>query len=445
MSEKSSHDIPVKHKDSLIIKDAKKCMYCGKCLDICMKNINIVTRYLQSSSVGNYVCVNCGKCITVCPKGALSSRSYVNDIKKNIVDTNKTVIFSISPAVQAGLREAFRLGPDLLTEGQIIDALRQLGGDYVFDTGFSADISIIEAGTELLMRLYRQKSLPVFTSSCPAWVKYMEREYPEKAYHLSSVKSPISIQGATIKTYVADQLNLESESIVNVIVAPCIAKKEEIFREELCDVGVLAGSSIVRDNDYVVTTQELVEWIKSEDISFRALDANADYDSYLGKGSGAAVITENSGGVTEAVLRMLYCVLTGEAGPSDLLNYQPVRGFSQVKAAEVVIKEIPLKVAVVCGLDAVDQLMNEEYYKTFDFIEVMTCPGGCVGGAGQSNNIVTLAPWKLRKKRMETLCQMDEIMEIHNALNNEEIAKIYKAFYGFPFSALSRQLLHIFR
>ncbi|MEG0310680.1 MAG: [Fe-Fe] hydrogenase large subunit C-terminal domain-containing protein [Eubacterium sp.] len=445
MSEKASRFIPMERKSSLIIRDVEKCVHCGSCLDICMKNKESVTRYVQSDSTWNDSCVNCGQCIATCSEGALSSRSYIDEVKKHIADTKKTVIFSISPAVQAGLREAFKLDADILCEGQIIDALRHLGGDYVFDTGFSTDLSIIEEGTAFLMRLYEQKSLPVFTSRCPAFVKHMEREYPEKMVYLSSVKSPISIQGATIKTYVAEQLDLDSASIVNVIVTPCIAKKEEILRAELCDAGVFAGSNNIMDNDYVITTQELAEWIKSEKFDFKCLNTKAVYDNGMGRGSGAAVISENSGGVTEAVLRMLYRVLTGEAEPEDLLAYKSLRGFSQVKGAEVVIKELTLKVAVVYGLDAVNRLISGGYYKTFDFIEVMTCPGGCIGGAGQVNSNIKPDMKTLRKARMDTLYQRDEEMVLHNALDNDEIYTIYNNFYGFPLSALARQLLHTVR
>lgn len=442
MSEKSLDCVPVKQDSLSLVKDTEKCVHCGNCLDACMENLDIVRRYIKAGAVGPYPCVGCGQCIAACPEGALGSQSYVGAVRKAIADFNKVVVFSVAPAVRVGLGEAFRLKSGALVEGQIIDALRKLGADYVFDVTFSADLTIIEEGTAFLTRLAGQEDLPVFTSCCPAWVKHMETEYPEKARHLSTAKSPIAMQGATIKSYFAEEKKLNSADIVTVTVAPCTAKKEEIARRELCDASILAGSSLQRDNDYVITTQELAEWMRAEGLDFERLNAAAVYNSFLGRGSGAAVIFGNTGGVMEAVLRMLYRVLTGEPDPLDLLTYEPVRGFSQVKGARLEIGGIPVNVAVVYGLDAADRLIDGGYYRAFDFIEVMTCPGGCISGAGQPRGRIVPVTDGLREARTDALYQADAALPLHNALDNPEIARAYHCFFGQPLSAMARQLLH---
>ncbi|SDY23305.1 [FeFe] hydrogenase, group A [Eubacterium barkeri] len=442
MAERTLRCIPVDPGHPTIVKDEDKCVGCGNCLDMCMENVGVVTRYLREGAVGPYPCVGCGQCTTVCPEGALTVRSHVDAVKQAIADPDAIVVFSTSPAVRVGLGDAFGQKPGAFVEGQLVDALRQLGGDYVLDVTFAADLTVMEEGTEFLKRVVEGENLPQFTSCCPAWVRHAENHYPGILPLISTAKSPISMQGATIKTYFAEQMDISAERIVSVAVAPCAAKKAEINRPELRDAGEYLGDGILRDNDYVITTQELAQWMKAEEITFAALNPYVTYDRLLGRGSGGAVIFGNTGGVMEAALRMAYTALTGERAPEELLDYAPVRGLSQVKGAEVAIAGTVIRVAVVHGLDAADRMIEGGYYKAFHFIEVMTCPGGCISGAGQPNAMVIPVPESLRKARIASLYQNDGDVAMRYAMDNPEITKIYNAFYGKPLSAMAKQLLH---
>lgn len=324
----------------------------------------------------------------------------------------------------------------------MVSAIRKLGADYVFDVAFSADLTIMEEGTEFLGRLLSARGpLPQFTSCCPAWVKYVETFYPERIGNLSSAKSPISMQGAVIKTYFAREKGIDPEKIVNVAVAPCSAKKFEIMRKELGSAGCFMGMPQIRDNDYVLTTSELAEWIASEHIDFEQLEPSA-FDPVLGEGSGAGVIFGNTGGVMEAALRMTYSTVTGKEPEDLLMEYEPVRGLEQIKETSVTVGEHTVRAAVVYGTRAAGELISSGKIDTYDFVEVMTCPGGCISGAGQPDNGVVPVPDHVRAARIRSLYEADRQRDVRNSMDNKELQRLYEKFLGSPVSGKAEILLH---
>lgn len=328
-------------------------------------------------------------------------------------------------------------------EGKMVALLRKLGAKYVLDTNFSADLTILEEGTELIRRLTKQtKPLPQFTSCCPAWVKYLEIYHPDMRDNLSTAKSPIGMQGPTVKTYFAKKMNLDPTKIVNVAVTPCTAKKYEIRREEMCDAGKYLGIEGMRDMDYVITTRELAKWAKEENIDFASLE-DSSFDPLMGEASGAGVIFGNSGGVMEAALRTAYEIMTGQNAPADLLNYTPVRGLDDVKEASVEINGMTVNIAVIFGTknasEFIEKMKNGD--KQYHFIEVMTCPGGCIGGGGQPKDTKYQGDI-LRAKRIAGLYNRDQSMTLRKSHENPEIKQLYAEFYQEPMSDLAEEMLH---
>lgn len=323
----------------------------------------------------------------------------------------------------------------------MVAALKALGADYVFDVTFSADLTIIEEGCELIKRILTGSApLPQFTSCCPAWVKFTETYYPELIPHLSTAKSPIGMQGATIKTYFAARQGISPRSIVTVNVTPCTAKKAEIRRPELKDAGELLGEPSMRDNDYVITTKELAQWMHQENLNFDSLP-ELQFDSVLGKGSGAGVIFGNTGGVMEAALRMAYQSLTGNPPPEKLLQFQPVRGLKGVKEASAEIGDMTVKVAVIYGTANAARFLEGDI-SGYHFVEVMTCPGGCISGAGQPQMHTIPVTNDIRLNRIRSMYAEDARMALRNSVDNPEIQQVYREFYKAPLGELSERLLH---
>ena len=299
----------------------------------------------------------------------------------------------------------------------------------------------MEEGSELLSRILKGTGpLPQFTSCCPAWVKYMENFHPDKTKYLSSAKSPIGMQGAVIKTYFAHKKHIDPEKIISVAVTPCTAKKAEIAREELCDAGKLLNIEEMRDNDYVITTKELVQWCQEEGLDLDKI-IPSKFDSVLGEGTGAGMIFGNTGGVMEAALRTVYRVLEGKEAPADFYQLRSVRGLNNRKEAEVTIAGKKLRVCILYGTAAAEKFLAEDM-NGYHFVEVMTCPGGCISGAGQPDCGSVPVSDVVRKKRIQSLYQADEQAERRNSMDNPEIGTIYHEFFKEPLSILSEKLLH---
>ncbi len=342
--------VPIEPDNPSICRDEAKCIKCGQCKKVCTESIGVAGRYDLSLTGDNAICIHCGQCANVCPAGSITERYEYERVRKAAANPDRIVIFSTSPSVRAALGEEFGMADGSFVQGKMVALLRKLGADYVLDTNFAADMTIMEEAGELVERLTKGTApLPQFTSCCPAWVKYVETYYPEMRDNVSSAKSPIGMQGPTIKTYFAKKMGIDPKRIVNVALTPCTAKKFEIRREEMNAAGRYLGIEGMRDMDYCITTRELAKWAREEGIDFAGL-ADEDYDDLMGEGSGAGVIFGNTGGVMEAAVRTAYHMVTGEEAPPLLYELQSVRGLDGVKEAFVYINDdVILKLAVVYG------------------------------------------------------------------------------------------------
>jgi len=400
------------HQAKVLIRDdnpaimfcEELCIECGACRHSCETDTS-------ANSNRPPVCVHCGQCTIVCPSAAITERYDYVTVKKAISDSDKIVIFNIAPAVKVSLGEEFGMPAGNLSEGKIVAALRALDANYVLDVCFSADLTVLEEAAELTERLKAgTSSLPLFTSCCSSWVQYVKDFFPEMLPLVSKAKSPIATQGNVVKTYFAKKHNIDPAKIVNVAVAPCTAKKHEINQ--------------VNGTDYVITARELAKWIKEESVNWDGLQIS-DYDSLMGIASGAGVIFGNTGGVTEAVARTMYYQMTGEAPGEDYLNFQAVRGMSGIKTATVDVAGKTINMAVIHGLDnakeVVDNIIGGK--NPYDFIEVMACRGGCVGGGGQPRTAVPTDD-NLRKSRVATLYKKDSDNELRTSYQNPEVKEM---------------------
>lgn len=434
--------IPIEADNPAIIRNNDLCIKCGQCLQVCKNEIAIGRLYDLTSTNDMAICIHCGQCANICPVNAITERKEFDFVRKEIQDPDKIVIFSTSPSVRVGLGEEFNLPAGSFVEGKMVTALRLLGADFVLDTNFSADLTIMEEASELVERITKKnKPLPQFTSCCPAWVKFAETFYPQILPHISSAKSPIGMQGPTIKTFFAQLNHLDSKKIVNVAVTPCTAKKFEIRRSEMIASANYLNEPELHDMDYVITTRELAQWLREEGIDFNAL-MDSDYDEFMGIASGSGVIFGNTGGVMEAAARTAYYLITGENPPSDFMTLQSVRGMDGIREATVTIDHIPLKLAIVHGTENVRQLIEawQAGEKQYDFVEVMTCRGGCIGGGGQPKaNPITD---EIRNARIKSLYHKDHHMTLRFSHENPEIKKTYTGFYHAPLSELAEKLLH---
>lgn len=397
-----------------------KCIKCGNCKTVCTDYIGVCGTYDLKATGDKPICINCGQCANVCPADSITEKIEAYQVMAEIRDKDKIVIFSTSPSVRIALGEEFGMPDGSFVEGKMVALLRRLGADYVLDTNFAADMTIVEEASELLQRITEgDKPLP----------------------HISSAKSPIGMQGPTIKTYFAKKMGIDPRKIVNVAVTPCTAKKFEIRRGEMNAAGRYLGIEDMRDMDYVITTRELAMLAKDEGIDFAALEDSA-YDDLMGQASGAGVIFGNTGGVMEAAIRTAYCYATGKDAPQALYDLQPVRGMDGIREAEVDIEGTKVKVAVVYGTANARKLIEKikageaEYH----FVEVMACPGGCIGG-GQPKDKEYKGD-ALRAARIEGLYKRDSSMKLRLSHENPEIKALYADFYGKPLSELAEQMLH---
>ena len=439
--EKIDRRVPIDEHNCAVQFDVTKCKNCTLCRRACADTQTVLDYYSLSSTGDMPICVHCGQCSSACPFGAIVEVNDVDKVKAALKDPEKIVIFQTAPAVRVGLGEAFGMDPGTFVEGKMVAALRTLGADYVFDTDFGADLTIMEEATELLHRLQSEEiPIPQFTSCCPAWVEFAETFYPDLLQHLSSTKSPISILSPVIKTYFAQQKNIDPKKIVNVCVTPCTAKKAEIRRPELSAAGLFWDEPEIRDTDYCITTRELAKWIKDAQIDFNSLK-DSDYDPIFGQSSGGGTIFGNSGGVMEAALRTLVYLKTGKPADEEFLHFEEVRGLEGVKEADLTLDNDIIRVVAISGLANARRfinLMEEKHsWKKYAFIEVMACPGGCIGGGGQPR---TKLPQEIPAKRARI--GLDALNQIRASWENPEIQTLYTKFLGEPLSDLSESLLH---
>ena len=427
-------EVPISKNNDALTKIDKKCIQCGYCKKVCTNDIT-VARMFEIKEDREPICINCGQCANICPTEAIREKFDYLKVKKILKNkSGKTVVFSIAPAVRIALGEEFGFDIGENVDGKIVTALKKLGGDYIFDITFGADLTIMEEAMELVNRIKENKNLPQFTSCCPAWVKYCEIFYPKLIPNLSTCKSPISMQSTIIKTYFAQKKNIDQSDIIHIVIAPCTAKKSEINRKEL--------SITKKDTDYVLTTRELANMLKEESVDLKKLK-KSKFDSPLGVGSGAGLIFGNTGGVLEASLRTAYYFLTGDNLKLEDLVFSDLRGMSGIKKTSVTIEGREIKVAVANGMKSakqlIEKLLNNEVY--YDFIEVMNCIGGCVAGGGQPK-ITMLNMQNTKKQRMQGIYDIDDTMTLRLCHENPEIKAIYKDYLEEPNSKKAEELLH---
>jgi iron-only hydrogenase group A len=433
--------VPIEADNPSIVRNESLCVKCGQCRNVCTSPIGVLGTYALEQTGDRAICIHCGQCANVCPVDSITEVYEYPEVKAAVEDKDKIVIVSTSPSVRVALGEEFGLPKGAFVQGKMVALLRALGVDYVLDTNFAADLTIVEEASELLARITgaTDKPLPQFTSCCPAWVKFAETYYPELLPHISTSKSPIGMQGPTIKTYFAQKMGIDPRKIVNVALTPCTAKKFEIRREEMNAAGQKLDIPELRDMDNVITTRELALWAKEAGIDFVSLE-DSDFDKLMGEASGAGVIFGNTGGVMEAALRTAYAYLTGEQPPKEMLKLEPVRGYDGLREASVELAGRVINVAVVHGTENVRKLIAAGIEK-YHFIEVMTCPGGCIGGGGQPKDFAYDAD-AARKARIEGLYERDAEMELHLSHENKEIQQLYQEFYDAPLSELAESMLH---
>ena len=438
--------VAVNEGNPALARDEALCIKCSMCATTCRDYVGVNGHYDLRATGDRAICVHCGQCINVCPTGSLYSPTEFDAVQAAIDDPDTIVVMSTSPSVRVGIAEAFGYPASSFAQGKMIGLLRALGADYVLDTNFAADLTIMEEGSELIERVVKgDKPLPQFTSCCPAWVKYCETFHPEMLDHISSAKSPIGMQGPTVKTYFAEKNGLDPKKIMHVVITPCTAKKFEIRREEMCAAAKHLGIEGMRDTDHVITTHDLALWAKERGIKYEDVEEGV-YDPLMGEGSGAGVIFGNTGGVMEAALRTAYEFITHEKSPDLLFDLKPVRGLEDVKEASLDVGGTTLNIAVIYGTAAASRFieaMKKPGAKQYHFVEVMACPGGCISGGGQPK----LTPGQekeIRQKRIDALYKRDDSMDRVHRLSheNKEIQALYAEFYGKPLSDLAEAMLH---
>ncbi len=460
-----------------LTRDTAKCIACRRCVTVCNKTQGVAALWPQNrgfktvigpafcQNLDEVVCVQCGQCGAVCPVGAITEKDHIAAVWEALDDPKKHVVVQTAPAIRAALGECFGYPPGTRVTGKMTAALRRLGFDGVFDTNFTADLTIMEEGTELLMRLKhaltgnkatRQQGkqggnghdhhepgpLPLFTSCSPGWIKFLEHYYPDMTANLSTCKSPQQMFGAVAKTYYAQKIGKKPEDIFVASVMPCTAKKFECQRPEMNDSGV-------QDVDAVLTTRELARMIKQAGIRFEQLP-DEKMDAPLGLSTGAADIFANTGGVCEAACRTVWEIVTGRSLPFENLHVAPIAGLEGVKEASAKItgakpewsflEGAELKIAVAHGLGNARKVIEavRSGEKQYHFIEVMTCPGGCIGGGGQPR----LTTNEHRRARIAAIYEEDEHRELRKSHENPAVQQIYKEFLGQPLGEKSHELLH---
>jgi NADP-reducing hydrogenase subunit HndD len=442
-----------------LVRDSGKCIKCRRCVTICNDVQAVGSLFPQGrgfhSTIGpafagnldSVACVQCGQCGAICPVGAIIEKDHIKGVWEALDNPQKYVVVQTAPAIRAALGECFDYEPGTLVTGKMVTALRQLGFDKVFDTNFTADLTIIEEGTELLFRLKKALvdkqpvALPQFTSCSPGWINFVEFYYPKFLDNISTCKSPQQMFGALAKSYYAEKIGKKPEDIVVVSIMPCTAKKYEAQRDEM-------SQNNIQDVDYVLTTRELGRMIKQAGIDFKSL-SDDKMDTPFGISSGAADIFANTGGVMEAAVRTVYEIVTGKPFPLENLHIEPLMGLAGLKKASLKIEGtkpewsflegVVLKVAVAHTLGNAAKILEAvKNGEEFHFIEVMSCPGGCIGGGGQPRYTTD----EVRAKRIKAIYQEDEGKTLRKSHENPDIQKIYADYLGKPLGEISHHLLH---
>ncbi len=431
-----------------IIRDMDKCVRCRRCEMMCNevqtvgvlsginRGFNSVVSPAFEMNLDHSVCTYCGQCVAVCPTGALTEVDHTNAVIRALADPTKTVVVQTAPAVRAALGEEFGMKPGTLVTGKMVAALRQLGFDYVFDTDFAADLTIMEEGTELLKRLGEylagdKTKLPILTSCCPAWVKFFEHQFPDMMDIPSTAKSPQQMFGPIAKEYFAQKINVDRKDMVVVSIMPCLAKKYECSRDEFKHYDM-------PDVDYSISTRELANLIKQANLQFETL-ADEEFDQPLGESTGASVIFGTTGGVIEAAVRTAYEVHTGKKLPK--LDFTELRGMEGIRSATIDFDGLPISIGIAHGLGNARKLLEDirAGKSTFHAIEIMACPGGCIGGGGQPLHHGDLS---ILKARQQALYREDAGKPLRKSHENPFIIQLYKEFLGKPLGEKSHHLLH---
>ncbi len=432
-----------------IIREIDKCIMCRRCEMMCNEVqtvgvLSAINRGFDSvvspafeMNLDHSECTYCGQCVAVCPTGALTEVDHTGKVIHALSDKTKTVIVQTAPAVRAALGEEFGMEAGTLVTGKLVAALRRLGFDHIFDTDFAADLTIMEEGTELLNRLGKHLAgdkdvkLPILTSCCPAWVKFFEHQFPEMKDIPSTARSPQQMFGSIAKTYFAEKLKIKREDLVVVSIMPCVAKKYECGRDEF----KVNGNP---DVDLVITTRELAALIKLSNIDFKSLP-NEEFDNPLGESTGAGVIFGTTGGVIEAAVRTAYEIHTKKELPR--LDFDELRGMEGIREATIDFDGLPIKIGIAHGLGNARKLLEDIQAGKSEFhaIEIMSCPGGCIGGGGQPYHHGNA---DILKKRQMAIYQEDSNKSIRKSHENPYIIKLYEEFLGEPMSEKAHHLLH---
>ncbi|SFH38218.1 NAD(P)-dependent iron-only hydrogenase catalytic subunit [Desulfotomaculum arcticum] len=443
-------NLPIQNKNPFIVRDYNKCIKCRRCEAICKKVQGVNVYSAQKRGFNTVIapafmhdltesdCIACGQCLQYCPTAALAEREYFQDVWDAIEDPQKIVVVQTAPAAQVSIGEMFGMSPGTIVTGKMVSALRRIGFDYVFSTVFAADLTVVEEANELLERLKGNGKLPLISSCSPGWVRYCEKFFPEYVDNLSSCKSPQEMLGALVKTYFAEKNHFDPEKLVVVAVMPCTAKKFEAARPEMVTRGT-------RDVDYVLTVRELGRMIREAGIKFASLPDN-DFDDSLGISTGAGTIFGTTGGVMEAAIRTAFALVEGSEMPGRI-DFKDLRGMKGTKEATVQIGGQTLRIAVAHGTRNARRLMERvKAGEKFHFIEIMGCPGGCVGGGGQPISIEQRSRKKseeLRRQRAQALYSIDINKKIRLAHENPAVKELYKQYLDHPLSKKAKEILHV--
>ncbi len=416
--------VTISDYNNSIMRINEKCINCGQCKKTC-ENIENIKYDLNICK--EPICVGCGQCILNCPAGALVPKYVYRDVKEILDKNEKIVVALTSPAVRVSLGDKFNMEYGANVQGKMVTALKKLGFDYVFDTAFGADLTIMEEVSELIDRINNKKDLPQFTSCCPAWIRHAEIYHPELLNNISTCKSPIGMECSIIKTYFAEKKGIDPAKIITVAITPCTSKKME-------------AKEYVGNIDYVMTASELTLLLKEEDINIPSL-SNSEYDNILGESTGAGIIFGNTGGVCEASMRTLHKILTGHKPKDNFMELKTLRGLKGIKASTIDMEGKKIKVAVVNGISNLEELLKNNLYKKFHFIEVMNCDGGCIGGGGQPLCPITDLI-KAKEERITGIYNIDNDKVKRCSYENDDVKELYKSYLNKPLSIESVKLLH---